>query len=376
MPVRQAPRPVRHRAGKRTGNESDSDSDSGSGSGSGSDSGSDSRSEPGDNSRANVTARSRPAAPTGPAFKPAASSFPTRPPRPTRDDSDDSDDSDSDDSGSDSDSSSGSESDRPQLVRPVFMSKAKRALLASQRQNPTTTITTGATTTPNQKQAQADAVLQTLLEKEALEAAVRKSGWDDEVAVAQAEADIDDTDDADPETEYAEWKLRELLRLKRDRDRLIAGEKEREEVERRRNLDADERAREDAEFIDRQERERMAKVDAAAAARAAGHAPSQRHFHKGAFFAAENAETRDFSNARYEDGIGDRDIVPEYLRVRDGTMVGRKSRTRYRTLQTEDTGEWGRYDSGRDRDGRPDRQADRTGSNTVEIGDRKRVRRE
>ena len=47
---------------------------------------------------------------------------------------------------------------------------------------------------------------------------------------------VDDTDDIDPVAEKAAWKLRELQRLKRERESLIVRELEREELEKRRNI--------------------------------------------------------------------------------------------------------------------------------------------
>ncbi|ANZ74654.1 BA75_00154T0 [Komagataella pastoris] len=47
---------------------------------------------------------------------------------------------------------------------------------------------------------------------------------------------IDDTDDIDPEKEKLDWKIRELRRLKRDRDILVAKDQEYEEMQARRSL--------------------------------------------------------------------------------------------------------------------------------------------
>ncbi|KAI0461763.1 hypothetical protein LJB42_004836 [Komagataella kurtzmanii] len=47
---------------------------------------------------------------------------------------------------------------------------------------------------------------------------------------------VDDTDDIDPEKEKLDWKIRELHRLKRDRDILVAKDQEYEEMQARRSL--------------------------------------------------------------------------------------------------------------------------------------------
>lgn len=59
--------------------------------------------------------------------------------------------------------------------------------------------------------------------------------------------DVDDTDGVDPAGEFDAWRLRELARIKRDKEAEIAREKEREEVERRRALPEEQRLKEDLE---------------------------------------------------------------------------------------------------------------------------------
>ncbi|KAH9005918.1 splicing factor, Prp19-binding domain-containing protein [Lactarius hatsudake] len=48
--------------------------------------------------------------------------------------------------------------------------------------------------------------------------------------------DVDDTDGLDPLGDFDAWRLRELARIKRDKEAEIAREQEREEIERRRSL--------------------------------------------------------------------------------------------------------------------------------------------
>lgn len=59
--------------------------------------------------------------------------------------------------------------------------------------------------------------------------------------------DVDDTDGVDPAGEFDAWRLRELARIKRDKEAEIAREQEREEVERRRALPEEQRLKEDLE---------------------------------------------------------------------------------------------------------------------------------
>ena len=59
--------------------------------------------------------------------------------------------------------------------------------------------------------------------------------------------DVDDTDGLDPAAEFEEWRLRELGRVKRDKEAQIQREEEREEIERRRALPEAQRLAEDLE---------------------------------------------------------------------------------------------------------------------------------
>ena len=59
--------------------------------------------------------------------------------------------------------------------------------------------------------------------------------------------DIDDTDGLDPEGEFEAWRLRELARIKRDKEAEVQRELEREEIERRRALPEEQRLKEDME---------------------------------------------------------------------------------------------------------------------------------
>ena len=59
--------------------------------------------------------------------------------------------------------------------------------------------------------------------------------------------DVDDTDGLEPEAEFEAWRLRELARIKRDKEAEVQRELEREEIERRRALPEEQRLKEDME---------------------------------------------------------------------------------------------------------------------------------
>lgn len=289
--------------------------------------------------------------------------------------SDSEESSDAETDSSEAESSSDEAPKRPMLA-PKFISKSKRA----QQSTSTTDISEKekASEAERLRKEKADEMLQAQLERDAAARAAGKKNWDDEDVAPEDE--VDDTDGLDPEAEQAAWKLRELKRVRRDRLAIEEKEKEREEIERRRNLTAEEREAEDTAYIEAQKEEREDKGKMAY---------MQKYFHKGAFFGdgadqdeeVRNALNRDFAGARFEDETGDKSVLPEYMRIRDMTRLGKKGRTRYRDLQTEDTGRWGQdvgrkkreYD-GVDERFRPDdhRGEERTGANSAPVGERRR----
>lgn len=280
------------------------------------------------------------------------------------------------------DSSSDDEPAKP-MLRPTFISKAKRA----QQNNTGPSAEERAHEEERLRREKADAVLQAQLDRDAAARAAGKKYWDDDDIAPEDE--VDDRDGIEPEAEKAAWKLRELKRVKRDRLVIEEKEKEREEIERRRNMTPAEREAEDAEFIANQKDAREGKGKMAYL---------QKYFHKGAFFNAAGDEeeqdeevkaalNRDLAGARFEDDGGDKAVLPEYMKIRDMTKLGKKGRSKYKDLKTEDTGRWG-ADVGRRKreadgdlderfradDDRRDGGRERTGANSVAVGERKRAR--
>lgn len=277
-----------------------------------------------------------------------------------------------DDSSEEEEDSSSDDDEPAKLVRPVFVSKNQRAKQAQ-------SADARAAEEEARKQEQANALLEAKVQQAAAERAAGRSWDDDEEPVDN----IDDRDGLDPEEEHAAWKLRELKRVRRDRMALVEKEREREEVERRRNMTAEEREAEDAAFIaaQREEQEGRGKM-----------AHLQKYVHKGAFFQTDDrdeemdedvreAMQRDLAGARFEDDVLDKTALPEYMQVRDMTKIGRSGRTRYKDLKSEDTGVWG--DIGgkkRDFDGvderfRPDGYgggSEKTGANVAPVGERRK----
>lgn len=138
---------------------------------------------------------------------------------------------------------------------------------------------------------------------------------------------VDDTDDIDPVAEKAAWKLRELQRLKRERESLIVRELEREELEKRRNMDESERLKEDyarKKEIEEEREQNRGKMEF-----------MQKYYHKGAFYQDEDVLKRNYNVATAEEHRN-KEVLPKSLQIRSGEL-GRASRTKYTHLTAEDT---------------------------------------
>lgn len=257
---------------------------------------------------------------------------------------------------SEEESSSEDEAPRRMLIRPTFIKKDKRGNAAGQDasgQSQAALDTANSAAEDEKRRAQrqekADQLVRDQLEKEAIARSSGNRAWDDdELVEADEEGAIDDRDGLDPEAEYAAWKLRELKRVKREREAIEEAEKEREEIERRRNLTAEERDAEDREFLAKQKEEREATRGETGF--------MQKYFHKGAFFRddleREGLDQRNVMGRRFADDVN-RETLPQYMQVRDMTKLGKKGRTRYRDLRSEDTGHFGEGYQNRRRDNAP-----------------------
>lgn len=260
--------------------------------------------------------------------------------------SEDEEDSSEEEEELESESSSDEEPQR-KFQRPTFIKKSDRKpsstsdhtqpRLNSATANSLASLEPDMTDATARRLAATDLLIADRIERDTLARLAGKTSWDDDDEYVALEDMVDDTDGVDPEAEYAAWKVRELKRLKRGRERIEAEEREREERIRRENLTAEEREREDAEFIARQREEKdLGRGQATYLAR---------YHHKGAFFqddaTTEVLRKRDLMGARFEDEV-DKERLPQYMQIRDLTKLGKKGRTRYKDLKSEDTGAFGR----------------------------------
>ncbi|GMJ14582.1 hypothetical protein like AT5G17900 [Hibiscus trionum] len=147
--------------------------------------------------------------------------------------------------------------------------------------------------------------------------------------------DVDTDDEINEAEEYEAWKAREIARIKRDRDEREAMIKEREEIEKVRNMTEEER------------REWERRNPKPAPPPKQKWKFMQKYFHKGAFFqtdaddpaataGAHNIYHRDYSAPTGDDKM-DKTILPKVMQVKH---FGRSGRTKWTHLVNEDTTDW------------------------------------
>ncbi|WBW74467.1 splicing associated factor Saf3 [Schizosaccharomyces osmophilus] len=142
--------------------------------------------------------------------------------------------------------------------------------------------------------------------------------------------DVDDTDGLDPQSEYEAWQVRSLRRKKRDKENLLALEKERMSIEERRLMDPEER-----EKLDRQEAEESRQGKKKKPVQFL-----QKFYHRGAFYQDQDiVRNRDYSEAA-EGEIQHKETLPKAMQVR-GNTFGMAGQTRWTHLANEDTSKTG-----------------------------------
>ncbi|KAF8203755.1 splicing factor, Prp19-binding domain-containing protein [Pholiota molesta] len=135
--------------------------------------------------------------------------------------------------------------------------------------------------------------------------------------------DVDDTDGLDPAAEFEAWRLRELGRIKQEKEEELAREKEREEVERRRAMPEEQRMKEDLERAQKLREEKPKGQQKFL----------QKYWHKGAFHQDEDILKRhDFTEAT--ESTVDVSMLPKVMQVKN---FGKRSRTKYTHLLDQDT---------------------------------------
>jgi len=157
--------------------------------------------------------------------------------------------------------------------------------------------------------------------------AVRKDDLIEEKEEASdGETMPNDDDGLDQANEFEIWKIRELKRIKRDKEELHAREKELKEIERRRKLT-------DAQ---REEENRRLGADAITSEKTA-YKFMQKYYHKGAYYQDNDDPIfqRDFNVAIGEENF-DKSTLPGVLQLKRGDF-GKKGRSKWTHLSNEDT---------------------------------------
>lgn len=135
--------------------------------------------------------------------------------------------------------------------------------------------------------------------------------------------DVDDTDGLDSAGEFEAWRLRELARIKRDKEAALARELEREEIERRRALPEEQRMKEDMEHAEKSRKEKPKGQQKFL----------QKYWHKGAFHQDDEVLVKhDYTEAT--ESTMDVSLLPKVMQVRN---FGKRSRTKYTHLLDQDT---------------------------------------
>ncbi|CAO3698692.1 unnamed protein product [Rhizopus microsporus] len=215
-------------------------------------------------------------------------------------------------------SSSEEEDTLARLPKPVFIPKAKRETilqqeqLAKEREERERRLEEEL----EERKRQSHNMLAEELKREREEALNKDLSEYDDIP--------DDTDKVDEEAEYEAWKLRELARIKRDREARIAREREEEEIQRRRELPEEVRLKEDLQKAEETRKKEKGQYTFL-----------QKYYHKGAFY--QNTEDEIFKRdytAPTVDEIRNKELLPEVMQVKNFGLAGR---TKYTHLVDQDT---------------------------------------
>ncbi|XP_031561398.1 microfibrillar-associated protein 1-like [Actinia tenebrosa] len=156
-----------------------------------------------------------------------------------------------------------------------------------------------------------------------VEELMRKERQEEQGVEKEEQVVISDTEN--DEEAYEAWKLRELKRIKRDRDERDQIEKERLETERIRGMSEEQRR---LEFKTNPKQVTNKSVKGK-------YKFLQKYYHRGAFFLDEENTVykRDFATPTLEDHF-DKTILPKVMQVKN---FGRSGRTKYTHLADQDT---------------------------------------
>lgn len=215
------------------------------------------------------------------------------------------------------------------MVKPVFIPKSQRDTIAERERL-------------EEEERQLEELVKKRLEARKIETRqivveeIRKEEHIEKTLNEEASIeDVDTDDELNEAEEYESWKNREIARIKRDREERDARLKEKEEIEKVRNMTEEERReweRRNPKPL-HQTKQKWKFM--------------QKYYHKGAFFqegvddvsqsvGKDNIYSRDFSAPTGEDNM-DKSILPKVMQVKH---FGRSGRTKWTHLVNEDTTDW------------------------------------
>mmetsp|Transcript_15848 Transcript_15848/g.31028 ORF Transcript_15848/g.31028 Transcript_15848/m.31028 type:complete len:454 (-) Transcript_15848:190-1551(-) len=204
------------------------------------------------------------------------------------------------------------------LLKPTFVSKKDRETIAERERLEAEKEQEDLEAAKREKQRKKESrqlvVEDVKREEEAAEAAI----------VEGSEELPDDNDDVNEEEELEKWKIRELKRIKRDKEKLEQEAADLAAKERRKNMTD---AEVEAENLKKPQRKIKGDMRYL-----------QKYYHRGAFYQDETEKdqvwNRDFMAPTGEDRTVDKSLLPQVLQVK---KFGLKSRTKYTHLTDQDT---------------------------------------
>jgi microfibrillar-associated protein 1 len=216
------------------------------------------------------------------------------------------------------------EEEAVEMVRPMFVKKSDRSTLVS----------TDVQLTLAEEERARELAAEELRRAQTVEMMAIEDAKEEEAKMDLVDGNISDIEkNDDPEEEFELWKIRELKRLKRDRDAQHKLELEREGVEARKHMT-------DAEVMRERREEARRNRDASDSKETAERRslkPMQRSYHKGAFFKDtmdELTKTHDWNAPTGADNWFNRETGPDSVKYK---RYGASAANKAGSLREQDT---------------------------------------
>ncbi|KAI6230056.1 MFAP1 domain-containing protein [Aphelenchoides fujianensis] len=223
--------------------------------------------------------------------------------------------------------SESSEEEAAPLLKPVFVQKRDRVTLieAEEEEKRMEALAIEEEKRKEERKQESVRIMEETLKREE---EMKKQKKADETELASV-----NTDDENEEVAYELWKIREMKRLKRNRDEREALAREQAEVEKIHRMTEEERQ----EYAPPEPEDRHEQGPSFHLIRAEKGKMKllQKYFHRGAFFLDQEDEIlkRDFTAATGDDEF-DKSILPKVMQVKN---FGKASRSKWTHLTAEDT---------------------------------------